>query len=106
MSTAPQKDHYGQSSEAPDWAAAPPPGLPLERHQSGAAASTIEALMFALRRGVDALAEPDTVRRLAELSDEQLLEVGQRLRRLKPEIARAWSADEVAVLMQLREYSK
>jgi hypothetical protein len=75
----------------------------LERRRGGAAASTVEALVYSLRRGLDALAEPDAVRRLTELSDDQLLEVGERLRRLKPEIARAWSADDVAVLMQLRE---
>jgi hypothetical protein len=78
----------------------------LERRQGGAAASTVEALVYSLRRGVDVLAEPDTARRLAELSDDQLLAVGERLRRLKPEIARAWSGDEVAVLMQLRERLK
>jgi hypothetical protein len=75
----------------------------LKRRRGEATASTVEALAYSLRRGVDALAEPDTARRLAELSDDQLLAVGERLRRLKPEIARAWSGDEVAVLMQLRE---
>jgi hypothetical protein len=75
----------------------------LERRRDGAAASTIEALVYSLPRGLDALAEPDAVRRLTELSDDQLLEVGERLRRFKPEIARAWSAEDVAVLMQLRE---
>jgi hypothetical protein len=68
-----------------------------------AANSTLEALMFSLRSGVSALKEPDTRRRLAELSDEQVLEVGGRLQRLKPEIARAWTADELEALMQLRE---
>jgi hypothetical protein len=37
------------------------------------------------------------------LSDEQALEVAGRLQRLKPEIARAWSADEVERLLHLRE---
>jgi hypothetical protein len=68
--------------------------------------ATVEALVYSLRRGVDALAEPPAVRRLAELSDDQLLEVGERLRKFKPEIARAWSADDVAVLMQVRERLK
>jgi hypothetical protein len=77
-----------------------------QRRRGEAAATTVEALVFSLRRGIDALAEPDTARRLAELSDDQLLQVGERLRRLKPEIARAWSGDEVAVLMQLRERLK
>ena len=61
-----------------------------------AAAMTVEALMYSLReRGTKALAERDTRRRISELSDEQALEVAGRLQRLKPEIARAWSADEV-----------
>jgi hypothetical protein len=75
----------------------------LDHRRGGAAASTVEALVYSLRRGVDVLAEPDPARRLAELSDDQLLQVGERLRRLNLEIARAWSAEDVAVLMQLRE---
>src|SRR5262249_22775919 len=71
-----------------------------------AAASTVEALVYSLRGGVDVLAEPDAVRRLAKLSDDQLLEVGERLCRFKPEIARAWSANDVAVLMHVRERLK
>jgi len=77
-----------------------------QRRRGEAAAATLEALVCSLRRGVDAVADPDTARRLAELSDDQLLKVGERLRRLKLEIARAWSADEVAVLMQVRERLK
>jgi hypothetical protein len=69
-----------------------------------AAASTVEALMFSLReRGIPALDEPDTRRRLSQLNDSQLLEVAARLQKLKPEIARAWSADEVETLMHVRE---
>jgi transposase len=65
--------------------------------------ATVEALMYSLReRGVHALEEPATKRRLAELSDEQVIEVGERLQRLKPEIARAWTADEVKHLMRSR----
>jgi hypothetical protein len=77
-----------------------------QRRRGETAAATVEALVYSLRRGVDALAEPDTARRLAELSDDQLLQVGERLRRLKPQIARAWSADEVATLIQFRERLK
>jgi hypothetical protein len=65
---------------------------------------TVEALMFSLReRGAPALDEPNTRRRLAELSDEQAIEVGTRLQRLKPKIARPWTADEVETLVRLRE---
>ena len=77
----------------------------MTNHFNGrAAASTVEALMFSLReRGVQALDEPDTRQRLSQLSDDQLAEVGTRLQRLKPEIARAWSGDDVEALMRLRE---
>jgi len=68
---------------------------------SAAAAMTVEALMYSLReRGTKALTEPDTRRRISELSDEQALEVAVRLQRLKSEIARAWSVER---LLHLRE---
>jgi hypothetical protein len=64
---------------------------------------TIEALMFSLRsRGTKALEEPDTKRRLTELSDQQVVEVGNRLQRLRPDIARAWTTAEVEILFQAR----
>jgi hypothetical protein len=67
-----------------------------------AAASTVEALMYSLReRGVKALDEPDTQRRISELSEEQLHEVGGRLQRLLPEIAKPWTADEVRSLLAM-----
>ena len=65
-----------------------------------AAPATVEALMFSLRsRGVGALGESDTRRRLSELNAAQLREVALRLRKLKPKIARAWSPKEVEVLI-------
>jgi hypothetical protein len=66
--------------------------------------ATVEALMFSLReRGVKALTEPATRRRLFELSDRQLAEVGDRLRGLKPHIAHAWTTDEVKVLIRTKD---
>jgi hypothetical protein len=60
--------------------------------------------MLGLReRGTAALSERDVRRRLCALDDDQALEVAGRLQRLKPEIARAWAADEVAQLLDLRE---
>jgi len=68
-----------------------------------APAVTVEALMYSLReRGIKALAESDTKRRLAALSDEQAVEVGNRLLKPKPETARAWSAEEIKVLFKAR----
>lgn len=65
---------------------------------------TVEALMHSLRdRGVQALEEPDTRRRLSQLNDRQLAEVGDRLQRLKPHIARAWTTDEVKVLIRSKD---
>jgi hypothetical protein len=64
---------------------------------------TVEALIYSLReRGVKALDEISTKRRLSELSDQQVIEVGDRLQKLKPEIARAWSPEEVKALLQAR----
>lgn len=65
-----------------------------------AALSTVEALMLRLgERGTKALSEAAVTRRLSELSERQLHEVCGRLQRLKPKIARAWSPDEIATLV-------
>ncbi len=93
------------------------PGVTLERAWSEtnhpwrvegrAAESTVFALMQGLcERDVKALDEPDTRRRLSELSDDQLVEVGTRLRKLKPEIARPWTTDDVSILIQTSERVK
>jgi hypothetical protein len=70
--------------------------------KDGAPKATVEALMLGLRaRGIKALEEPAIRRRLSELSDDQVIEVGNRLQRLKP-VAPAWSAAEVQVLFGAR----
>jgi hypothetical protein len=67
---------------------------------SGAAASTVEALMFSLRsRGVQALGEPDVLRRVAQLDDAQARKIAIRLQKLKPHIASAWVPEDVQVLL-------
>jgi hypothetical protein len=72
-----------------------------------AAWSTVEALMLGLReRGTAGLDEPAIQHRLAQLNDEQIIELGTRLRRLKAEIAPAWTADQVELLIQARERLK
>jgi hypothetical protein len=82
----------------------------LERAQAelnrrdGAAISTVEALMLILReRGIAALQDPKTRERLAQLSELQVVEVGDRLQRLKTNIARAWSPEEVGALVSAWE---
>jgi len=73
------------------------------RRRDGAPQPTVEALTFSLRsRGTKALEEQATKRRLSELSDQQVIEVGNRLQKLKPEIARAWSAEEVETLFKVK----
>ena len=70
--------------------------LPLECRT---AASTVAALLYSLRqRGTGALSEPDTQRRIAELSEEQLHDVGSHLQRLK--ITKAWTAEDVGRLVE------
>src|SRR5262245_52894044 len=66
-----------------------------------AVASTVEALMYSLRRGVDELAKPDTQRRLSELSEDQLRAVCERLQNFKPEIAPAWTPEEIEALTSI-----
>jgi hypothetical protein len=70
--------------------------------QGRAAESTVEALMLSLRGGLTALEKPDTLRRLSELSEEQLRAVMVRLQKFKPHIARAWTPEEIAVLLATR----
>jgi hypothetical protein len=75
----------------------------IARRDGGAPQPTVEGRMFSLRsRGTRALEEPATKRRLCELSDQQMIEVGDRLQKLKPEIARAWSTEEVKLLLRAR----
>jgi hypothetical protein len=75
----------------------------IKRHRldGRAAASTVEALMFSLReRGVAALKERDTRRRLGELDDRQLIEVGRRCQALKLGLG-SWSEAAIEQLMRL-----
>ena len=49
--------------------------------------------MYELRKGIDALKDVSARRRLSELSQEQLVAVGDQLMKFKPNIASAWKAD-------------
>jgi hypothetical protein len=71
---------------------------PHQNMPRAAAAATIDALVFSLRRGVGVLANADSHRRLSELSEEQLRAVCDRLRNFKPEIATPWVPEEVEAL--------
>ena len=67
------------------------------------ASSTIEALMYSLRaRRTAALKERDTRHRIAQLNEDQLVDVASRLQKLKPNIAQPWSDQEIAELLIAR----
>jgi hypothetical protein len=63
-----------------------------------AAAATVDALVFSLRRGVGELSNADSRRRLSELNEEQLREVCSQLRNFKPEIEKMWTPEEIEAL--------
>jgi hypothetical protein len=64
--------------------------------------TTIEALMFGMREGIEALpTNPDTLWRLSKLSEEQLCAVCERLQNFNPNIAPAWSPQEVQALVDI-----
>jgi hypothetical protein len=73
---------------------------PPDNIREGAPKSTVEALMLGLReRGLAALEEPKVRRRLSDLNEMQLREVGARLQTLNPHIAPAWNVDAVVSLV-------
>ena len=78
------------------------PHCPVNTLRGRAAHSTLEALMLSLRRGSEALTNPDTLHRLAQLSEQQMLEVMTRLQTFKPEIAPAWKDADLEVLVAVR----
>jgi hypothetical protein len=59
----------------------------------------VDALVFALRRGVGELTGPDTQRRLSQLSEDQLQAVCQRVQAFQSTIAEPWSADDADLLI-------
>jgi transposase len=72
-----------------------------ERLHGRAAAATVDALVYQLRKGGSALSDPNAKRRLAELSEPQLHEVSARLQKFMPHIARPWTSAEVEALVEL-----
>jgi hypothetical protein len=73
--------------------------IQAERVRGRAAASTVDALVYQLRKGGAALSDPDATRRLAELSEQQMHEVSVRLQKF--DVARPWTPDEVEVFVEL-----
>src|SRR5262249_23748811 len=64
-----------------------------------AAESTVEALMFSLRRGINELTQPSTLRRLSTLDEYQLEDVCLCVQAFQQRIAPAWSAADVDLLI-------
>jgi hypothetical protein len=73
----------------------------VEARRGRAAASTVEALVYQLRRGGAELSNPNARRRLLELSEQQLHEVSTWLQKFMPHIARAWIPAEIEILVEL-----
>jgi hypothetical protein len=74
----------------------------LHGRRSGAAASTVEALVFGLRHGLAALPnDPDRLRRLSELNAEQVRAVCERVQNFQTHIAPAWRPNEVKALIAI-----
>jgi hypothetical protein len=72
----------------------------LYGRRSGAAASTVESIVFGLREGLAALPKnPDRLRRLSEVNAEQLRAVCERLQNFQTHIAPAWTPNEVKALV-------
>jgi hypothetical protein len=75
-------------------------GEPLdELERERAAAATVEALMFSLRLGLVGLNRPGAMGRLAALSEAQLREVVDRIRRFRPPVGEAWSDRDAKALV-------
>ena len=55
--------------------------------------------MFSLRRGVNELTKPDTLRRLSELDEGQLKAACRRVQNFNSDIAAPWSREEAAALV-------
>jgi hypothetical protein len=72
-----------------------------DRLRGRAAESTVEALMYSLRRGTEALTGVDGQCRLSELVEEQLRDICARSQIFKPNIAPAWTPEEIKALISI-----
>jgi hypothetical protein len=64
-----------------------------------ATSSTIEALMYSLRKGVVALGRDDVQQRLGAVDEQQLRDICGRLQKFKVAIAKPWSTTEVEAII-------
>lgn len=72
-----------------------------DRHLRGnpAASSTIDALMYSLRKGVVALGQDGVQRRLTALDEDQMRNVCKQLQNRNSAIAKSWTAREVEMIV-------
>jgi hypothetical protein len=68
---------------------------------SPAANSTVDALMYSLRSGVNALARNDVQPRIAMLDERQMHACCKELQHRNPDIAKSWTKDEIEKLVAL-----
>jgi hypothetical protein len=61
--------------------------------------ATVDALMFSLRRGINELTQPSTLRRLSTMDEYQLEDVCLRVQVFQQRIVPAWSAADVDLLI-------
>jgi hypothetical protein len=60
--------------------------------------TTVDALLFEMRSGVEALGKPKNLQRLCELSEEQLQDVVAKLISRKP----PWKDEEIELMLAVR----
>ena len=68
--------------------------------QDRAAASTIDALSYALRKGPTALSEPATLERLRQLDQEQFTALAMRVQRYGAHVAPRWTDADLEKLIE------
>jgi hypothetical protein len=77
------------------------------RCRHGAPRSTVEALAYQLRGGVDALRERSTLRRISELNEPQMRNMAERLTKERwnkqgsKKVPPPWQPDEIETLIKI-----
>jgi hypothetical protein len=71
----------------------------LGNPENPAAQSTIDALLYSLRKGTPALKRKDVMQRIAAINEIQLHDICQQLQNRNPAVAKSWTAAEVEMLV-------
>lgn len=64
-----------------------------------AASSTIDALMYSLRKGPAVLGRADVQQRLIAVDEDQMRDICKQLRSRHPEVAKSWAVADVEALV-------